>query len=435
MKNRIVRTHYGEKVVEARLPDGWNLLGNLETRAFPRIGAEEMERSLDHPIGTSSVEDLARGKRNAVVVSSDIARPVEGDVALPILLNRLNRGGIPDERILLIMGGGSHKEPQNLQKAFLQKFGKEVVGRVKTEYHHPDKDLVQVGRTKRGHLIEINRRVMESDLKIGFGGIIPHAFGGYSGGAKVILPGVASREAIVQNHVMVTDPKVGMGLVEGNPIREEMEEVAEKVGLDFLLNLVLDTEGKAVGAVSGDFRLAYRAGVSQARQIFQAELPKLADVIITSGHPYDIHLYQSLNGPGSVMNACRDGGTIIHLTPAHQGILENTRKLFSSVKRIGYKNLFDRLREGERKDETIRSFFFPEVNIGLGMLIFRSMIDRHIKIHVVTDGKHSAELKEMGFGHAATIEEAISQVQEDHPRADVAAALNAKVLIGISSPQ
>jgi len=84
-------------------------------------------------------------------------------------------------------------------------------------------DLVYVGKTKRGHLIEINRWVMESEFKIGFGGIIPHAFGGYSGGAKSILPGVASRETIIQNHVVVTDPKVGMGSVEGNPIREEME--------------------------------------------------------------------------------------------------------------------------------------------------------------------------------------------------------------------
>ena len=402
MEDSIVRTHYGEAIVKTRLPEGWNLLGNLETRVFPRIGAEEMKKALDHPVGTSSLEELAKGKRNAVIVSSDITRPVEGDVALPILLNRLNQGGIPDERILLIMGGGSHKQPQDLQKAFVQKYGKTVVDRVRIQYHDPDKDLVEVGRTRRGHLIEINRRVMESDLKIGFGGIIPHAFGGYSGGAKVILPGVASREAIVQNHVMVTDPKVGMGLVEGNPIREEMEEVAERVGLDFILNLVLDTEGKAVGAVSGDFRLAYRAGVHQARQIFQAELPRLADVMITSGHPYDIHLYQSLNGPGSVLNACKDGATIIHCTPAYQGILENTRKLFSAVKKIGYKNLFERLREGERNDETIRSFFCPEINIGLGMLIFRSMIDRHIKILVVTDGKYSHELKGMGFAHAAT---------------------------------
>ncbi len=432
MKDMIIRTHYGDEVVEARLPDGCNLLGNLETKAFPRIGPAEMMKAMDAPIGTPSLEDLARGKRNAVIVSSDITRPVEGDVALPILLNRLNRGGIPDERILLIMGGGSHKQPPDLQKAFVQKYGKAVVDRVRIEYHHPDENLVPVGHTRRGHLVEINRSVMESDLKIGFGGIIPHAFGGYSGGAKVILPGVASREAIIQNHVMVTDPKVGMGMVEGNPIREEMEEAAGKVGLDFILNLVLDAEGKAVGAVSGDFRQAYRTGVALARRIFQAELPQLADVMITSGHPYDIHLYQSLNGPGSVLNACKDGGTIIHLTPAHQGILENTKRLFSAVKKIGYKNLFERLREGERKDETIRSFFFPEINIGLGMIIFRSMIDRGVKYIVVTDGKYSQELKEMGFGHATTLEEAMTETRKGMPEANVAAALNAKVLITVA---
>ena len=435
MKNQSTRTHYGDEVVEARLPDGWNLLGNLETKAFPRIGPAEIMKALHEPIGTPSLEDLARGKRNAVIVSSDITRPVEGDVALPILLDRLNRGGIPDGKILLIMGGGSHKQPADLQKAFVQKYGKEVVDRVRIEYHHPDENLVRVGHTRRGHLVEINRSVMESDLKIGFGGIIPHVFGGYSGGAKVILPGVASREAIIQNHVMVTDPKVGMGLVEGNPIREEMEEVAEKVGLDFILNLVLDTEGKAVGAVSGDFRRAYRTGVALAREIFQAELPQLADVMITSGHPYDIHLYQSLNGPGSVLNACKDGATIIHCTPAYQGILENTKRLFSTVKKIGYKNLFERLREGERKDETVRSFFFPEINIGLGMIILRSMVDRGIKYVVVTDGKYSHELKEMGFGHAATIEEAMQQIRENLPKADVAAALNAKVIISVTAPQ
>jgi hypothetical protein len=102
------------------------------------------------------------------------------------------------------------------------------------------------------------------------------------------------------------------------------------------------------------------------------------------------------------------------------------------VKKIGYKNLFERLSEGEREDETIRSFFFPEINIGLGMIIFRSMVDRGIKIMVVTDEKYSHELKEMGFGHAATIEEAMTGIQEYLPKANVAAALNAKVLITVA---
>jgi hypothetical protein len=231
---------------------------------------------------------------------------------------------------------------------------------------------------------------------------------------------------------MVTDPKVGMGLVEGNPIREEIEEAADLVGLDFIFNLVLDTEGKAIGAVCGDFRQAYRAGVALARKVFQAELPKSAQVLITSGYPYDIHFYQSLSGPSSVLNACQDGGTIIHLTPAHQGILDNTRKLFSAVKKIGYKNLFQRLKNGEREDEILRGFFFPEINIGLGMMIFRSMIDRHIRIVVVTEEKLSGELRDMGFEHAPTLEKAMAQIQGKLPNADVAAALSAKVIVTIA---
>jgi len=432
MENEKIRTHYGERVIEAKLPEGWNLLGNLNTKDLPQIGREEMIEALERPIGTPRLEEIARGKRNAVVVASDATRPVQGEVALPILINSLNRAGIPDDRILVIMGGGSHREPPDLEKAFLQKYGREVVGRVKILHHHPDKDLVYVGKTRRGHLVEMNRRVMESELKIGFGGILPHPFGGYSGGAKSILPGVASRETIIQNHVMVTDPKVGMGSVEGNPVREEMEEVAEKAGLDFILNLVLNAEGKPVGAVSGDFRQAYRKGVALARKVFQAELPKPADVIVTSGHPYDIHFYQSLNGPGCVFNACRDGATIIHVTPAYQGILENTKRLFAAVNKIGYKELFERLRNGEREDETIRSFFFPEINIGLGMVIFRAMVDRHIKIVVVSERTSSEELREMGFGYAPTLEEAMLQTSKKWPKADVAGALTAKVIVSLA---
>jgi lactate racemase len=433
MQNQSIRTRYGEKRIEVRLPEGWNLLGNLSTGELPPIGADEIKKALAHPIGRPPLEEIALGKKNAVISASDVTRSVQGDVVLPLLLDTLNHAGIPDGRILVIMGGGTHSPPPDLGSASLRKYGKEVADRVRILYHDPDRDLVRVGETKRGHRVEINRRVIESDLKIGFGGIIPHAFGGYSGGAKSILPGVSSRESIIQNHVMVTDPNVGMGLVEGNPIREEMEEAADLAGLDFIFNLVLDAGGRPVGAVAGDFRRAYRTGVALARKIFQAELPGPARVVITSGHPYDIHFYQSLNGPACVLNACTDGGTIIHLTPAHQGVLENTRRLFSAVKKIGYKNLFERLQRGEREDETLKSFFLPEVNIGLGMLIFRSMIDRQIRIKVVTEEKLCGELQEMGFGYAPTLEKAIAQVREEFPRADVAAASSAKVIVTLGT--
>jgi nickel-dependent lactate racemase len=424
-----IRIHYGEEVLEYELPRGWNLLANPGTQYFPPIGRGEMIQVLEHPIGKPRLEEMATERKNAVIIASDVTRPVQGEIALPLMLNCLNHAGIPDNRILLIMGGGSHQPPLNLEKAFLQKYGNEVIDRVEILYHNPDKDFTFLGNTKRGHPVEINKRVVEADLKIAFGGILPHALGGYSGGAKSILPAVASRETIIQNHLMVVEAGVGMGLVEGNPIREEIEEVAEMVGLDFIFNLVLNTEGEPVGAVSGHFREAHRQGVAFARRIYQAELPRQAQVVFTSGHPFDIHFYQSLNGPCAALNGSRDGGTIIHLTPAYEGIRSGTKKLFSAVNAIGYKDLFARLKEGEREDEPVRSFFYPEVNIGMGMTIFRAMVDRHVRIVVVTRGIASQELQQMGFEHAETIEDAVSQVYQKVPEAEVAAAFNAKVIL------
>jgi len=394
-----------------------------------------MVQALENPTGKPRLEEIARGRKNAVIIASDVSRPIQGEVALPLILNSLNRAGIADRDILLIMGGGSHQPPQDLHRAYTQKYGKETVERVKILYHNPDRDLIRLGKTRRGHVIEINKWVVGADLKIAYGGILPHGLGGYSGGAKSILPAVASREIIIQNHLMVVEPGVGLGLVEGNPIREEMEEVAEIVGLDFIFNLILDTEGKPVGAVSGDLRQAYREGVALARKVFQTELPRPAKVVFTSGYPFDIHLYQSLNGPCSVLNACEDGGTIIHLTPAYEGVREGTKRLFSTIKAVGYRNLFARLKSGERADESVRSFFFPEINIGGGITLIRAMTDRHIRIVVVTEGISSHELQEMGFDYAKTLEQAVSQVHLRFSKAEVVAASNAKLIISLAGGQ
>ncbi len=431
MEDSRIRTHYGEKIVECELPSGWTLLGNLRTKDLPVIGREGMVRALENPLGTPRLEDLVQGKKRAVIIAGDVTRPVQGEVALPLILNTLNRAGIADSNILLIMGGGTHQPPQNLPEAYRRKYGQEVVNRVRISYHNPDRDLTFLGQTMRGVPIEINRWVVEADLRVSFSGIIPHGLAGYSGGAKSILPGVSSRETIIQNHLLVAEPGVGIGKVEGNPMREEMEEVAGKVGLHFVFNLVLNAEGEPVGAVCGDFQEAHRRGVTLARDIFQAVLPRPAQVVFTSGHPFDIHFYQSLKGPYSVLGACEDGGTVVHLTPSYEGVRTGTRKLFATVKSMGYESLFQRLKSGERQDESVRTFFYPEVNIGGGMTIFRAMVKRRIRVMVVTDGIPASDLEDMGFEYAPNLEEAVSLVHQRLPRADVASALNSKVIVSM----
>lgn len=429
MEDSKLKIHYGEKVLEYALPQGWNLLGNLRTRSLPPIGREEMMEAIKNPNGTPPLEELARGKKNAVLITCDITRPARWEVALPLVLDTLNRAGIDDDRILLIMGGGSHLPPKDFREACIKKYGEVVADRVKIQYHNSDQDLVSLGKTKRGHSIEINKWVVEADLKIAFGGIIPHGMAGYSGGAKNILPGVSSRETIIQNHVMIIEPGAGMGLVEGNPIREEMEEVAEQLGLDFIFDLVLNAEGKPIGAAAGDVRKAHRQGVALAKQVFQTEIPEPAQVVFTSGHPHDIHLYQSFKGPGSVLTACQDGGTIIHLTPAYEGVRDGTKKLFATVNALGYKNIFAKLKAGERQDPSVRNFMYPEINIGGAMNIFRAMVDRKVRIMIVTQGVPAEIVKEMGFDYASNLDEAVSIVHQRLPQANVIAAFNSKVVI------
>ncbi len=429
MEDSKLKIHYGEKVLEYALPQGWNLLGNLRTRGLPPIGREEMMEAIKNPNGTPPLEELARGKKNAVLITCDITRPARWEVALPLVLDTLNRAGIDDDRILLIMGGGSHLPPKDFREACIKKYGEVVTDRVKIQYHNSDQDLVSLGKTKRGHSIEINKWVVEADLKIAFGGIIPHGMAGYSGGAKNILPGVSSRETIIQNHVMIIEPGAGMGLVEGNPIREEMEEVAEQLGLDFIFDLVLNAEGKPIGAAAGDVRKAHRQGVALAKQVFQTEIPEPAQVVFTSGHPHDIHLYQSFKGPGSVLTACQDGATIIHLTPAYEGVRDGTKKLFATVNALGYKNIFAKLKAGERQDPSVRNFMYPEINIGGAMNIFRAMVDRKVRIMIVTQGVPAQTVKEMGFDYASNLDEAVSIVHQRLPQANVIAAFNSKVVI------
>ena len=130
-----------------------------------------------------------------------------------------------------------------------------------------------------------------------------------------------------------------------------------------------------------------------------------------------------------MLDACEDGGTIVHLTPSYEGVRAGTRKLFASVRQSGYRSLFARLKSGERREESVRNFFFPEINIGSGMTIFQAMEDRRIRIVVVTDNIPGKDLEDMGFGHAATLEEAVSAIHRRIPKAEVAAAFNAKVII------
>ena len=239
---------YGDATRAFRVPAD-NLLGVYSPLAAPVApdSAAEIARALAAPIEAPTLVEFARGRRSVVIVADDNTRPTPTDVIVPLLLAALNAAGVPDDAIRAVIALGTHRPmtPDEIER----KFGPEVVRRVPVDNHEAfdPAALVDLGATPSGVPVFVNRTVMEADLVIGVGSIVPHHIPGYSGGAKIIQPGVCGERTTGEVHLLSVRREGSLlGVVE-NPVRAEMEAIAERAGLRAILNTVLDTQGRLVG--------------------------------------------------------------------------------------------------------------------------------------------------------------------------------------------
>jgi len=174
-----------------------------------------------------------------------------------------------------------------------KKIGGEVLKRVRVVQHDPDNNLFYLGNTKKGHELWVNKDVVQSEVKISTGSIVPHRYAGYGGGAKSVLPGISSRESIGLNHLQVETGEAALGKIEGNPVREEMEEAAKMIGLDFIVSTVMNDKNEIVKVVAGDPVKAHRTGVKICKEIYGVEIPEKVDIVIDSSHLMDISFLSS----------------------------------------------------------------------------------------------------------------------------------------------
>ena len=204
------------------------------------------------------------------------------------------------------------------------KFGAETLRRVPI-VNHPYKDpaaLVDLGTTKNGGRILINREVVEADFKMGIGSIVPHHIPGYAGGAKIIQPGVSGEETTAYTHLLsVRAPRSYLGVLE-NPVREELDAMARKVGMNTILNTVLNRHGEVVQAFFGDVVEAFRAGVAKSREVYDVPIPEEADIVLSSSHPCDIEFWQAHKTLYPSDLAVKAGGIVIVATPCHEGVAQ-----------------------------------------------------------------------------------------------------------------
>lgn len=281
-------------------------------------GIDEVERALDNPIGADKLENLVKAGNKVCIITSDITRPMPSKICLPPVIDRLNKAGIKDEDILVVFALGSHRPHTKEEMIYL--VGEEVFNRIECVDSNPDK-CIRIGTTSNGTVVDIFDRVVNSDFIICMGNIEYHYFAGYSGGAKAIMPGVSTKEAIRQNHRMMVDIEAYAGNL-NSPVRKDIEEAGKLLGIDYILNVVLDEHKNIIYACAGDSVLAHREGCKFLDGLYSVDISERADIVVVSagGYPKDQNMYQAQKALDNAKNAVKKGGIIIWLASCKEGL-------------------------------------------------------------------------------------------------------------------
>jgi len=315
---------YGRTRLTAGLPDERisAVLSSRLEQYIPTMGeAELVEAALKTPIGSKTLEELAVGKENIVLIASDHTRPVPSKILVPPMLAAIRRGN-PDAKITILIATGCHRETTKAE--LIEKFGPEIVEKEVIAIHDCTEEdaMVTIGILPSGGSLRINRIAADADLLISEGFIEPHFFAGFSGGRKSVLPGIAAGETVYWNHNadFIGSPFARTGSLEGNPIHRDMIYAARKANLAFICNVVINAKHQVVGAFAGDCEQAHLAGTEFLKGLCQSQKVP-ADIVITTnnGYPLDQNIYQSVKGMTAAEATCREGGVIIMAAACNDG--------------------------------------------------------------------------------------------------------------------
>jgi lactate racemase len=309
---------------------------------------EIVRASIHRPLGSKKLEDFSSAKSVAIAIN-DKTRPVPHSYLLPPLLKKLAEVGIERKNIRFIAATGTHAIMPPYE--FARILPEEILSQYPVISHDCDNlaNLSHLGYTSSGTEIWANRVFYESDLKILVGNIEPHHFAGFSGGFKTAAIGLAGRETINQNHSMLLDPNARIGEYDQNPLRQDIEEIGQKMGVDFALNVILNAKKAIVSAYFGDPLSVIKAGIPVSRQVSQTEVQGLYDLVIASagGYPKDINFYQAQKALTYASLMAKEGGTIILIAACPEGSgseayenfmdgLDSYEAVFEKFKKVGF---------------------------------------------------------------------------------------------------
>src|SRR5579872_2236581 len=408
-----VKLEYGRTGLDVELPDD-RVVGPLTIKpALPLDNPHAvLLEKLKHPTGARPLAELARGRKSACVVICDITRPVPNSVLLPPILETIEAAGVPREKILILIATGLHRPNEGAE--LVELVGPEVAGNYRIENHH-GKVLAEhtyLGTTPKGVPAWIDTRYVEADLKITTGLIEPHLMAGFSGGRKLICPGIAALETVKVWHGpdFLEHPRADCGFLDGNPVHEENTRIARMAGCDFIVNVTIDAERRITSLVAGDMEQAFLEGVKFIENVVKAEIGEACDVVVTSsaGYPLDTTFYQAVKGLTGALPIVKQGGTIVLAASLSEGIgSPEFQKLF-------------------RENDSLQTFMHRILGkdyfvMDQWQLEELAKVCRKAKVKIVSDGLPAETLKTLFVEAAPSVEQAVAEsLAEYGPSARVA---------------
>jgi nickel-dependent lactate racemase len=391
--------YYKGKLFTFDLPENWNLLAMAEPKDVPGMAdvGSRVRELLAQPIGMLSLAKAiaALPHTKTVIISEDQTRPTPIHQILEPLWAELNRLGIPDDQIDVIVGRGTHREatPDEVRA----KVGDKAVEKLRVSVHDPDADdLIHIGTTSRGTELWVNRLVAEAALIIGIGTSNPHYFAGYGGGAKLILPGVCARTTIAQNHAWIHDPGTVVGVMEGNPIWEDMLEAARMARLTFKFDTVVNAAKEIHALFGGEVEAQQRAAIEVLKEVYGVAVPALADVTVASSYPLETNFVQSGKAIVSADAVTKPGGIIVLVSACADG---------------PGPMIYETLSTHPSEQEVIEWIGCGKANTSSGPMAARlRALVASKRLVVVTDGLSTQQLADMEFEHAPSLDQAIADL-------------------------
>ncbi|MHA1581377.1 MAG: nickel-dependent lactate racemase [Candidatus Baldrarchaeia archaeon] len=316
-----VKLKYGETSLSVDIPDK-NLIGVINPRFVNGVGNVEKEtlRAISNPIKAPILDKIAKAGNKVAIVVDDHTRPIKSKIIVKPLLDYLNKIGIQDEDVTIIIGHGSHRKIRENEAENI--LGKEILERVNWIPHDASsEDLVYIGETSYKTKVYINKVFHDADIKILTGDVCLHYYAGYGGGRKSVLPAISGMETISHNHAMLTHPKATTGNLDGNPVHLDMTEAARLAKPDFIVNVVMNHKKEVVKAFAGDLEEAFMQGVKLVDQIYKVKVDKQADIVLVSagGYPSDIDLYQAYKAIDSALRVVKPGGILVVAAECRDG--------------------------------------------------------------------------------------------------------------------